>query len=187
MTLGLIGKKNALESAPEIPYRKHTDEEREEFWRYVREFGPKFEGGFWQQTEEQAREVLKTIAEEGFIVGGELGWGNSIDGSGVHSHIYSKNYTGKDVGRSCDYDSVVGDVSLWEEGGFLSNPVSLWYQNPEVINDTFELRDYLISSDIPFHDSVDLDRIRRQISDLEKRKSGNLEILSRLKDVDLRK
>jgi hypothetical protein len=170
--------------APRIPYRKLTKEERDKFWDYAREL--KDTDRFWQQTIPEARRILREIQKGGFVIGGELAWGYPTDSYGSHNHIYQKDYVGRRIKEDCDYKNVIGSVDLWESGGFVSNPVCLWYENLEVIESVLELRDYLIKNNISFCDSVSIPDLKKEVSDLDKKRRGKLEILSRLEHVQLR-
>jgi len=165
LTKLLTLRKSLPKSAPKLPYRVFTEEEREEFWNYERNLPPELREIFWQQTKEGAREIIEIIGEGGFIIGGKFEWGCYPEGFGAHRHIYSRNYGGnKNTEKVCDHDNVIGKISLWEEGGFLSNPVSVWYQNPELINDAMELGDFLISLDISFGDSGDWEKLLKNLN-----------------------
>jgi hypothetical protein len=174
---------------PKIPYRAMTKEESEKVWEYARTLDSKDQDKFWEQTIPEAREILRQIGGAGFVLGGELSWGNDIDGYGVHSHIYSKTYDNKSgrVETSCDRDKVIGSVDLWESGGFTSNPVQVWYENPAFLEEAIGLRYFFLRNNIPFSDSVNLSSLNREISRLEKEAADKKKVFDRLSQIELKK
>lgn len=182
-----MSREDILKLAPELPYRALTEGERIAFYAYVKGFPEEDRDRFWQQTQEEARKVIGVIRGAGFVVGGEFCSGSPMDGLVGHSHVYPRNYQGKDVGKVCDYERVIGSVDLWDDCGFISNPVKIWYQNHELIDDAFALREYLLSAGISFADNVDLNRLRKNIAELEEKRKGEEKILARLKDLELKR
>lgn len=184
MTTGLVSRRDV----PKLPYRRLDSEERMGFVDYLRDKGVRYvaDDEFWRQTEDSARKIVRQIKDGGFVVGGELSLGQGPESYGVKSHVYPKDYTGKHIERTMNRERVIGCVHFWESGGLSWNPVQIWYENPEVLNDSLELRNYLITSGISFADSIDLDRLRKDISSDKKRVDGREMVLRRLEDITLR-
>ena len=174
--------------SPKVPFRIISKEEKDKIRDYFRE-NPKekYNDKIWMQTIPEARKVIEIIRTGGFFIGGELAHGNGMDGYGVHSHVYSRNYPNqKDIQENCDYKNVIGSVGLWESWGFFSNPVAVWYQNKDLVIDSIELHNYLDKEGISFRDNVNRGDITDQILSLEQEKRNCQELLDKLSGIELR-
>lgn len=183
----MFGLLSRNKNAPKVPFRKMTEEEKERIRAYLKENPKRDNDDFWSQTKKEARTVIKEMRRGGFTAGGELPHGAYPENFGVHSHVYRRGFDEHEVRKSCDYNQVIGSVDLWSYWGFSSHPVKIWYRNPILITDSIQLRNYLTGQGISFNDGqVDFDKLRRQISELEKPdQSWNLEMLERLESLDL--
>jgi len=158
--------------APTVPYRALGDREIEVLFAYVdKQFLiDDFEGrhNFWKQTMPEGRKVAERIRGAGFVVGGEIDGGDVQGDYWVDCHVYPKGYkTNFDIERIADSDSVIGTVGLWERGGFDSDPVRVWYDNPKLVTDSLELRSFLMEQGIKFYDCVDFEELERKVSELK--------------------
>lgn len=173
---------------PPVPFRVMTDEERDRTRAYLRDNpSQRYDDEIWMQTANEARKVIEAIRRGGFVVGGELAHGDGMDGYGVLGHVYSKSYPEKEkVKAICDFERVIGSVGIWEYGGFISNPVSVWYQNMKLIDDSLELRNYLTAQGISFRDNLDVEEVRKRIGRLEAERQDALGLLKKLEGVQLR-
>lgn len=151
----LFGKKVA---APEIPYRPLSEQEQRVLGDYANKL-PTLDAqdAFWQRTREAALERIARIREGEFVVSEPREFGCSSEGYGEHVHIYP---AGTDVSKfrgGYDRAHVIGSLEIWETGGFIQEPLSVWYQPDEggiaQIKEALGFRAFLAKRGIPFTES----------------------------------
>ncbi len=174
-----------LRYAPNVPFRPLTEDEQKVCWDFARTLKDiDLENRFWQKTIPYANKRAEQIQNEGYVLTDSSEWGNSMDGFGAHIHIYPPKTNLADLKERVDRTKVVGSLELWQSGGFIHEPLSVWY-SPEQgivkqIEDAFRFREYLVQEKIPFFETTNIVRLKEQALRLETEAYATRHLIRRL-------
>lgn len=117
-----------------LPYRALTRDERSAYWDIARKMDSETaEEMVWKTTSAIGLEIVRRVANFGYRVSKPVGWGDKINGSGEFVSVYP-----------LEYDSAIGKIDLWESGGFVAKPITV-FSLPDS-----EPRGKLVGPEVPF-------------------------------------